>query len=321
VRIKNWGIRMQVESLGYVVVSSTDLDKWLDYGTNVVGMMQATNMPDNGSVYLRMDQRPFRYQIVKGEFDGLLMAGWDLGTEEAFKEAIAELTAKGIAFEKIDSADELAARAVSGLLRLADPSNNQLELYWADPDLAHDDTDFASPLDVKGFITTADNGDDMGLGHVVLHAPIDFEGVHDFYQALGFKDSDITDMSDKGMGKIYFMHCNPRHHSLALWSWGGPCPETNFQPSPESTAPGCVHLMAEVGSLGEVGACLDRVNEREIMVVSSLGEHINDEMVSFYMLTPGNFALEFGYEGIQLDENWKTTHNTEASVWGHKWQG
>jgi 3,4-dihydroxy-9,10-secoandrosta-1,3,5(10)-triene-9,17-dione 4,5-dioxygenase len=79
--------------------------------------------------------------------------------------------------------------------------------------------------------------------------------------------------------------------------------------------------MAEVGSLGEVGACLDRVNEREIMVVSSLGEHINDEMVSFYMLTPGNFALEFGYEGIQLDENWKTTHNTEASVWGHKWQG
>lgn len=311
---------MQVESVGYVVVSSTDLDKWLDFGTNVIGMMQAPSMPDNGSVYLKMDQRPFRYQIVKGEYDGLLLAGWDLGTEDAFNEGLAELDAKGVSYEKVEAADELAARAVSGLARLADPSGNQLELYWADGDLAHDDVEFKSSL-VKGFVTAADNGDDMGLGHVVLHAPTDFEGVHDFYQMFGLKDADITDMSDKGMGKIYFMNANPRHHSLALWSWGGPTPETNFQPSPESTAPGCVHLMAEVDSLAEVGACLDRVNEREIMVVSSLGEHINDEMISFYMLTPGNFALEFGYDGMQLDEDWKTTHNVDASKWGHKWQG
>lgn len=312
---------MQVESLGYVVVSSTDLEKWRDYGCNVIGMMEAPSMPDNGSVYLKMDRRPFRYQIVKGEFDGLLLAGWDLLTEEAFNDGLKELEQKNIAFEKIEDADELAARAVSGLARLQDPSGNKLELYWADPELAHDKVAFESPLDVKKFVTTAENGDDMGLGHVVLHAPIDFEGVHDFYQDLGFSDSDITDMSDKGMGKIYFMNCNPRHHSLALWSWGGPSPETNFQPSPESTAPGCVHLMAEVETLAEVGHCLDRVNEREIPVISSLGQHINDEMVSFYMLTPGNFALEFGQAGIQLDENWKTTHNTEASIWGHKWQG
>lgn len=312
---------MQIESLGYVVVSSTDLAKWEDYGTNVVGMMKAPSMADNGSVYLKMDQRPFRYQIVKGEFDGLLYAGWDMGTEDSFNEVQASLSSKGIAFEKIEDAAQLAERAVSGLVRLADPSGNQLELFWADADLANDEAAFESPLDVKSFVTTADNGDDMGLGHVVLHAPTDFEGVHDFYQALGFKDADVTDMSDKGMGKIYFMHCNPRHHSLALWSWGAPSPETEFQPSPESTAPGCVHLMAEVETLGEVGSCLDRVNEREIPVLSSLGEHINDEMVSFYMLTPGNFALEFGHDGIQLGDDWETTYNTEASKWGHKWQG
>lgn len=54
------------------------------------------------------------------------------------------------------------------------------------------------------------------------------------------------------------------------------------------------------------------------MVISSLGEHINDQMVSFYMLTSGNFALEFGHVGLQLDANWKTTHNTDASIWGNK---
>ena len=311
---------MQVESLGYVVIQSTDLDKWLDYGTNVIGMVRSPSMGANGSVYLKMDNRPFRYQIIKGEVDGLLYAGWDLGTEDAFSQALTELDEKGIAVKIIDDAAVLKERAVNGLARLTDPSGNQLELFWAEGDLAHDSADFASLLDVKRFITTADNGDDMGLGHVVLHAPTDFEGTHDFYAALGFLDSDITDLSEKDMGKIYFMNCNPRHHSLALWSWGAPTPETNFAPSPESTAPGCVHLMAEVETLAEVGSCLDRVDERKISVLSSLGEHINDEMTSFYMLTPGNFALEFGFDGNQLEASHKTTHNTEASKWGHKWQ-
>jgi 3,4-dihydroxy-9,10-secoandrosta-1,3,5(10)-triene-9,17-dione 4,5-dioxygenase len=309
---------MNVKSLGYLVVQSTDLAKWLDYGTKVCGMMESPSMPKGDAVYLKMDQRTFRYMVVPGEFDGLLYAGFQLENEAAFKAGLEELKAKNIAFEQITDAKELASRSVSGLARLADPSGNKIELYWSNVDI--DKVAFSSPL-VKGFITTAKDGQDMGLGHVVFHAPVNFEGTHDFYRSIGFMDADITDMSAQGMGNIYFMNCNPRHHSLALWSWGAPCPETNFMPSPESKAPGCVHAMAEVATLSEVGHCLDRVNDRKIPVISSLGEHINDEMTSFYMLTPGNFALEFGFDGLQLDENWKTTHNTEASKWGHKWNG
>jgi 3,4-dihydroxy-9,10-secoandrosta-1,3,5(10)-triene-9,17-dione 4,5-dioxygenase len=310
---------MGVKNLGYVVVSSTDLAKWENYGTNICGFMKAPSMPDNGSFYLKMDDaRPFRYQIVEGPADFLLLAGFDCGSQASFDETVAALNALNANVEVIGDADTLAARAVKGLVRSADPSGNQIEFYWSD---VEDSVGFESPLDVDKFIVTADDGTDMGLGHVVFHAPTDFEGVHDFYIALGFKDTDITDMGgEAGMGKIYFMHCNARHHSLALWSWGGPTAESPA-PSPTSKAPGCVHLMAEVGSLREVGSCLDRVNENNVMVVSSLGEHINDEMTSFYMLTPGNFALEFGFEGMQVDESWETTHNTEASIWGHKWQG
>lgn len=310
---------MSIKSLAYLVVESTDQEKWLDYGTNVCGMMAATNMPDNGITYLRMDERKFRYAVIKGEVDRLLSAGWDLGSKEDFDEVAAMLAKDGVAFEEVIDQEELASRAAAGMIRLADPSGNQLEFIWSLPELDKDKDPFVSATDVEKFITKAEDGSDMGLGHVVFHAPTDFEGVHDFYQKLGFIDSDITNID--GMGKIYFMRCNARHHSLALWSWGGPSPETDFRPSPESTAPGCVHVMAEVGSLREVGSCLDRVNEREIMVVSSLGEHVNDEMKSFYMLTPGNFALEFGYEGLQLEESTPATHNTEASIWGHKWQG
>lgn len=312
---------MEVKSLGYVVVGSTDLAKWQAYGTEVCGMMESTSMPNNDSFYLKIDDRPFRYQITPAEFDGLLFSGWDLGSEKAFSEALAELDEAQIAYENITDEAQLLARSVAGLARLQDPSGNQLELYFEAESQKTDHIAFTSPLDVKSFITRAEDGTDMGLGHVVLHAPIDFEAVHEFYQRLGFTDSDVTDLSAAGTGKIYFMHCNSRHHSLALWNWGAPTPETNFAPSPESTAPGCVHLMAEVETLTEVGTCLDRVNAKEIPVISSLGEHINDKMTSFYMLTPGNFALEFGQGGMQLDETHETTFNTEASVWGHKWQG
>ncbi len=312
---------MSIKNLGYLVVQSTDLSKWEDYGLNVLGMMKSTSMADNGSVYLKMDQRPFRYQVIEGPFDGLLYCGYDMGSEADFQSTVEALTSKGYALENITDEAVLAERAVSALARLADPSGNLMELYWTTDAQNDDGVAFQSGLDVKEFVTTADNGVDMGLGHVVLHCPTDFEGCHAFYQSLGLADADITNMDDKGLGQIYFMHSGPRHHSVAIWNWGGPSPETNFQPSPESKAPGCGHVMSEVRSLSEVGQCLDRVNEREIMVVSSLGEHINDEMYSFYHLTPGNFAMEFGYNGIQLDDSWETTHNTDASHWGHKWQG
>lgn len=313
---------MQVKNLGYVVVQTTDLAKWEDYACNVVGMMKSTSMQKNASLYFKMDQRPFRYQIVTGSYDGLLYAGWDLGSEAAFNAGLAELKSKNIAFEKVIDAAQLAGRSVSGLARVKDPSGNQFELYWSTAAQANDGVPFKSAL-VKKFVTTASDGSDMGLGHVVLHAPTDFEGVHDFYKTVfGFKDSDITKLGPDGAhGKIYFMHCNPRHHSLALWNWGAPTPETQFRPSPESKAPGCVHLMAEVETRDEVNQCLKRVEQKGIMIVSSLGEHINDEMVSFYMLSPGMFAIEFGHAGIQLGKDWKTTHNTEASKWGHQWAG
>ena len=205
---------MNVKSLGYLVVQSTDLAKWRDFGTNVCGMMEAPSMPASADkVYLKMDQRTFRYLIVPGQFDGLLYAGWQLENESAFNAALRELQEKGIVVETVEDAAELASRSASGLARLADPSGNRLELYWSQVDI--DKVAFKSPLDVKGFVTTARTGEDMGLGHVVLHAPVDFEGTHQFYREMGFFDADITDMNAKGLGNIYFMNCNSRHHSLA----------------------------------------------------------------------------------------------------------
>ena len=46
---------MDVRSLGYVVIESADPTKWLEYGRDILGLMPAPNMPDDGNVYLKLD--------------------------------------------------------------------------------------------------------------------------------------------------------------------------------------------------------------------------------------------------------------------------
>lgn len=296
---------MNIRSLGYVLIESTDLQQWSDFGTEVLGMMVAPTMPEDDNLYLKIDERPFRFAVVPGAADRLLTCGWELQTAEDLEEAMIRLGEAGVSFDA-GTAEECTMRRVTALIRLQDPAGNTLELYHgAELDYAK----FVSPTGIAAF-ETGFNGD-MGFGHCVLPAP-NLADTHSFYtDVLGFGDVDYMhfhfnpDPKDPGQG-LHFMHVdNPRHHSLALYQ--GEMPS------------GCVHLMLEVLEVDEVGYCLDRVNERGIPVTSTLGRHTNDRMLSFYMLTPGGFPLEFGCEGLQMDwSDYTPTRSALPSIWGHK---
>lgn len=297
---------MDVRSLGYVVIESTDPQQWLTYGTEVLGLMAAPGMPDDGNVYLKMDERPFRFAIEKAETDKLAICGWELQDQQDFEGAKQTLAEANVDFEQL-SADVAQSRRVQELIRLQDPAGNTLELYWgADLDYAK----FISPKGIEGF-ETGFNGD-MGFGHTVLPAA-NLKETHAFYRdVLGFGDVDYMhfkftdDPKDPGQG-LNFMHVNnPRHHSLALFE--------------DANNPlGCVHLMIEVLEVDEVGYCMDRVAEKDIPIVSSLGRHTNDRMLSFYMATPTGFAMEFGTGGLQMNwDGYTPTVSTLPSIWGHK---
>jgi 3,4-dihydroxy-9,10-secoandrosta-1,3,5(10)-triene-9,17-dione 4,5-dioxygenase len=296
---------MNIRSLGYAVIESTDPQKWLEFGTEVLGLMVAPAMPDDGVIYFKMDERPFRLAIVPGDSDRLQLCGLELLDEANFNAAKEELIAAGVQITA-GTAAEAQQRRVRELIRFDDPAGNTLELYHgADLDYAK----FISPLGIAEF-ETGFNGD-AGFGHAVLPAP-NLAETHAFYtQILGFGDSDYMhfkfsdDPNDPGLG-LNFMHVeNPRHHSIALF--GGEHPSA------------CIHLMVEVKSVDEVGYCLDRVLQREIPVTSTLGRHTNDRMLSFYMRTPGGFELEFGCEGLKMDwANYTPTKTTLPSIWGHK---
>ena len=76
-------------------------------------------------------------------------------------------------------------------------------------------------------------------------------------------------------------------------------------------------LEVEVETAEQVVDAMDRAIENNIHISSTLGRHMNDNMVSFYMMTPGGFMLEFGYDGIQPDwDNYETTYSPAPSHWG-----
>jgi len=299
---------MNIRSLGYVVIETTDLDQWRDFGTRIMGLMEAPGMPDDGNVYLKMDARPFRFAIVPGERERLVLCGWELLDQADFQRARQALSDAGVEFEQGSEA-EARQRRVSELIRLKDPAGNALELYWGGE---LDYAKFVSPCGIPEFVTGF-NGD-MGFGHAVLPAG-NLAETHAFYcDLLGFGQTDYMhfhfspDPEDPGQG-LHFLHCdNPRHHSLALY-------EDADNPV------GCIHLMVEVASVDEVGYCLDRVQEAGIPIVSTLGRHSNDRMLSFYMATPSGFAMEFGTDGLQMDwSDYTPTVSTLPSLWGHKFQ-
>ncbi|CAE6749355.1 Iron-dependent extradiol dioxygenase [Paraburkholderia nemoris] len=290
---------IDVRALGYIVVQSADVDTWRGYAENVLGM-QAQDATD-GALYVKMDERDFRYLIVPGDADRYFASGWELADAAAFDNAIRALEAAGV--EPIRaSAQETALRRVQAMVWCTDPSGNRHEFFWG---VRADFRRFVSPLGVAGFVTGA-----MGLGHAVLPAP-KFDATDAFLRdVLGFELSDIfrvrfTDDPAEPEKRIHFLHCkNARHHSLAIMDL--PVPS------------GCIHVMAEVDSMDEVGRALDRVATQGVKLSATLGRHCNDHMISFYMKTPGGFDLEYGYGGLTVD--W-AQHNvyeaTRVSLWGH----
>lgn len=61
------------------------------------------------------------------------------------------------------------------------------------------------------------------------------------------------------------------------------------------------------------------VAEHDVKLSAILGRHVNDNMISFYMITPSGFAMEYGTGGKKM--NWEENvvyETTRGSDWGHK---
>ncbi len=292
---------MGIRSLGYLRIEATDMAAWREYGLKVLGMVEG-NGSDPEALYLRMDDFPARLVISPGEHDRLAQTGWEVANAADLASLRDRLDAHSVPYKE-GTPEQLADRRVDELITFDDPSGNTQEVFHG---VALQHRRVVSPYGHK-FVTG-----EQGLGHVVLSTKDDAASLHFYRDVLGFRLRDSMRLPPQMVGRsadgepawLRFFGCNPRHHSLA------------FLPMP--TPSGIVHLMVEVENTDDVGLCLDRAIRRKVPMSATLGRHVNDLMLSFYMKTPGGFDVEFGCEGRQVDDdNWIARESTAVSLWGH----
>jgi 2,3-dihydroxybiphenyl 1,2-dioxygenase len=221
----------------------------------------------------------------------------------ALQRVKAALDGAGVPFKQL-STDEAEVRRVEEVITFEDPAGTTLEVFHG---AVLDHSPVITPFGAQ-FVTG-----DQGMGHVVVPAT-DPNALFDFYtDVLGFRSRGAFRVplpKEFGPVRVRFLGINERHHSLAI------------VPAAHLRDPRLVHIMVEVDTLDAVGQALDRVNAEGFQLSSTLGRHTNDKMISFYVRAPGDWDIEFGTDGMRVDENYYTAEEITAdSYWGHQWVG
>jgi len=279
---------MQVQGLGYVGIGASDLTDWTDFATRWLGMQMVER--GNACRAFRMDDRSQRLVVDRSLADGERYFGFEVADAASLDALAARLETAGVAVRQ-EPAALADQRCVRRLISFADPGGNRLEAFWG---AAVADEPFRPGRSISGFRTGP-----LGMGHAVFHVK-NIDDLLGFYRdVLGFGVSDyiLTPF------RAYFLHVNPRHHSLALF---------------EAPFNGMHHLMVELYSFDDVGQGYDIALGEKEKIVATLGRHPNDRMFSFYARSPSGFNFEFGWGGRDVDDaNWQPSIHDRISEWGH----
>jgi 3,4-dihydroxy-9,10-secoandrosta-1,3,5(10)-triene-9,17-dione 4,5-dioxygenase len=291
---------MPVRSLGYLRIGTEDLEAWRQFAGEFLGMM-AVDGDDAQSLYYRMDDYPPRLVISPLAQAQVGALGFEVLGGEELDELVAAVESGGTKVTALDAA-ACRDRRVTAAVRFDDPAGNPLELFYG-PALSHKP---AVMPNVTAFVTGR-----QGMGHVVVTVP-EGQAAYEFYtKVLGFKGRNTMRLpaapgpdGTPRFETLWFLGCNPRHHTVGILPMAGPGR--------------LIHFMVEGAALDDVGRAWDRAERLKVPVMQTLGRHTNDRMVSFYVISPDGFAVEFGYDGLQVQGDEPVYEITDGAFWGHK---
>jgi biphenyl-2,3-diol 1,2-dioxygenase len=284
---------MPVSSLAYLGVGVADVPAWAGFATDVLGLEPSSRGPD-GETRFRSDEHAWRLAVHRSEADDIIYAGFDVPDARALTELTGHLRTMGVSARALTSA-EAAARGVMGGAAVRDPDGLAIELVHG---LHNAPEPYSSPRGAT-FVTGS-----QGLGHVVL-TTANVELSLKFYGALGFGVSDYikVELAPGLTVNLVFLHCNARHHTVALLP----------VPMPKRLN----HLMLEVASVDMVLRAYYRAQARGAPIVRHIGRHTNDHMFSFYAQTPAGFDVEYGFGARHVGPGWTVEQYSAISLWGH----
>jgi 2,3-dihydroxybiphenyl 1,2-dioxygenase len=283
---------MRVSALGYVGVSAKELGDWASYGCGLLGLQRVDKT--RSTLAFRMDDRKQRIIVTADGGGGISVFGWEVADAAALDALAARLEGAGIPVAR--GARSLAdERLVKDLIVCNDPLGNRLEIFHG-AETASDP--FVPGRSMSGFRTGP-----LGLGHVVFNVETSevLQTLLKFYrEVLGFR---LTDFYDHPF-EAYFLHANPRHHSLAFIRTGKSAVH---------------HIMMEVFSFDDMGQAYDIALGEGGRVATTMGRHTSDFITSFYSWTPSGFMVEYGWGARSIDpDTWQAYERKEGpSLWGH----
>ena len=296
---------MQILGLGYLGLNVPDVEAWVAFGRDVLGLDLGrapglgayipgagdTGRAADGAAFFRIDDWSWRLGLhPTSGAPGLRYMGLEVQGPRELDAALAELEAEGCPARR-GNAEECSARAVSGIGFTQDPAGNVIELFFG-PQVMNN---YRNTRGIT-FLTGA-----LGMGHINLFAA-DYAANRDFYtRVLGFR---LTDSYHVGPDMtVNFFHTNTRHHTVGL-----------MQVAPVN---GVHHIMFEATELDAVGQAYDRVLAAGCKVTASLGRHSNDRIVSFYVESPSGVEVEIGWGAIEVGPDWTPTYRGPGDIWGH----
>lgn len=117
---------INLHDIRYCRLGTPDLTAATRFCTDIVGLEKVRS--ENGCTYFRGDDRDHTLVYFQGDPADQVLA-FELKTNEEIDQAIAELTAAGIAVGE-GNRDECVSRRVERFIWLRDPTGNRIELVW-----------------------------------------------------------------------------------------------------------------------------------------------------------------------------------------------
>lgn len=292
-----------VSQLGYLVLKVSHLDAWEKFATDLLGL-ESSGRNEAGALMLRMDEYQYRFLLEPGGEDDLGLIGWQVEDQDELAGLADRLAGAGVDVLRGSDAEAESRRLVE-LIKFKDPNGIACEAFYGP--LTRIDVAFKSPRAIEGFVAS-----NMGLGHITMGVDSMQRSLEFYRDVLGMRLSDWVqpqpERDVKSRFNIAFLHCNPRHHSLAFWE--GRMPKRLH------------HFMIQLKSLDDVGTAYELCRERGIPLELTLGRHTNDRMLSFYVRTPSGFSVEYGWGARTVDDrNWLVQLHRTGSIWGHQRAG
>lgn len=252
----------------------------------------------DGSFKVRLDGRDFRLLFRAAASDRMAAVGWEVADAATLDQLVARVEAAGCPVNRASEA-VCAQRSAREIATFTDPAGFPVELFIDQP--------FEQTTDDYGFVCGEDATGVFGLGHVV-QACADLPGALSFYtDVLGFLESDEIDWKEVN-ADLRFLSCNTRHHSLALINEALGLKGGQID-----------HVMLQAKSFEQVERAYAALDDLGIVLSQTLGEHSNDNVRSFYFLTPAGFRMEFGFGGKTIEDrdSWQFEVYPGPSNWGH----